>query len=54
MPAAPDAADGGVYIMASLLWLWLAEGRRPDVWDVAGGTVALLAAALILFAPRGA
>ena len=48
------AAYGGVYIVASLLWLWLAEGRRPDVWDIAGGAVALLAAAIILFAPRGA
>ena len=41
-------------IVASLLWLWLAEGRRPDVWDLAGGAVALLAAAIILFAPRSA
>jgi small multidrug resistance family-3 protein len=48
------AAYGGVYVVASLLWLWLAEGRRPDVWDLAGGGVALLAAAIILFAPRGA
>jgi small multidrug resistance family-3 protein len=48
------AAYGGVYIVASLLWLWLAEGRRPDVWDLAGGAVALLAAAIILFAPRSA
>jgi drug/metabolite transporter superfamily protein YnfA len=24
------AAYGGIYIVASLLWLWLAEGRRPD------------------------
>jgi small multidrug resistance family-3 protein len=46
------AAYGGVYIVASLLWLWLAEGRRPDIWDLAGGAVALLAAAVILFAPR--
>ncbi len=27
------AAYGGIYIVASLLWLWLAEGRRPDIWD---------------------
>ncbi len=25
------AAFGGVYILASLAWLWVAEGRRPDV-----------------------
>ena len=46
------AAYGGIYIVASLFWLWLAEGRRPDVWDLAGGGLALLAAGIILFAPR--
>jgi small multidrug resistance family-3 protein len=48
------AAYGGIYITASLLWLWLAEGQRPDVWDVAGGLIAVLGAMIILFAPRAA
>ena len=48
------AAYGGVYITASLLWLWLAEGQRPDFWDVTGGLIAVLGAMLILFAPRSA
>ena len=48
------AAYGGVYIVASLLWLMLAEGRRPDLWDVLGGGIALAGAAVILFAPRSA
>ena len=48
------AAYGGVYIVASLLWLWLAEGKAPDTWDLVGGGLALLAAAVILFAPRPA
>ncbi len=46
------AAYGGVYIAASLLWLWVAEHRTPDGWDLAGGGLALLAALVILFAPR--
>lgn len=46
------AAYGGVYIAASLAWLWAAEGVRPDRWDIGGATVCLLGAALILFAPR--
>jgi small multidrug resistance family-3 protein len=46
------AAYGGIYIAASLLWLWLAEGQRPDVWDLAGATIAIGAAAIILLAPR--
>lgn len=46
------AAYGGIYIVASLLWLWLAEGRRPDTWDMTGGALAIVAAAIILFGPR--
>ena len=37
------AAYGGVYIAASILWLWMAEGQRPDVWDIVGGTMAVAA-----------
>lgn len=48
------AAYGGVYIAASLMWLWLAEGHRPDRWDLTGGGLALIAAAIILFGPRAA
>ncbi|HEV2565964.1 MAG TPA: YnfA family protein [Microvirga sp.] len=47
------AAYGGVYIVASILWLWIAEGVRPDRWDVAGAGICLAGAALILFGPRG-
>ncbi|MGH8453640.1 MAG: YnfA family protein [Nevskiales bacterium] len=46
------AAYGGIYIAASLAWLWLIEGVRPDRWDALGAGVCLLGAALILFAPR--
>lgn len=48
------AAYGGVYIAASLLWLWLAEGQRPDRWDLVGAAICLVGAAVILLAPRGA
>lgn len=46
------AAYGGVYIGASLFWLWAAEGVRPDRFDIAGAAICLLGAAIILFAPR--
>ncbi|WP_112807099.1 YnfA family protein [Ensifer sp.] len=46
------AAYGGVYIAASLLWLWLAEGIRPDRWDLTGMAVALVGSAIILAGPR--
>ena len=46
------AAYGGIYIVASLGWLWAVEGLRPDRWDVAGGFVCLLGAAIIVAGPR--
>jgi small multidrug resistance family-3 protein len=48
------AVYGGVYIVASLGWLWLAEGFRPDRWDLIGAAVCLAGAAIILWAPRPA
>lgn len=48
------AAYGGVYIAASLAWLWAVEGVRPDRWDLLGAAFCLLGAAIILLAPRGA
>ena len=48
------AAYGGVYIATSLAWLWLAEGTRPDRWDVLGALACLTGAAIILWAPRAA
>ena len=48
------AAYGGVYIAASLGWLWAVEGFRPDRWDLVGAGVCLMGAGIILFAPRGA
>jgi small multidrug resistance family-3 protein len=48
------AAYGGVYIAASLIWLWLVEGARPDRWDLLGALVCLIGAAMILLGPRSA
>ncbi|MGJ4856800.1 YnfA family protein [Labrys sp. La1] len=46
------AAYGGIYIAASLLWLWGVEGIRPDHWDLIGGVLCLAGMAVILFAPH--
>ncbi len=46
------AAYGGVYIAASLVWLWAVEGARPDRWDALGAAICLAGAAVILFGPR--
>lgn len=47
------AAYGGIYIATALLWLWLAEGARPDRWDLVGAAICLAGAAIILWGPRG-
>lgn len=47
------AAYGGVYIIASLLWLWAVEGKSPDHWDMVGALVCLIGAGIILLGPRG-
>ncbi|MDO5758971.1 MAG: YnfA family protein [Rhodobacterales bacterium] len=46
------AAYGGIYIAASLLWMWSVEGQRPTSWDLAGGGLCLLGVFVILLGPR--
>jgi small multidrug resistance family-3 protein len=48
------AAYGGVYVAASLGWLWAVEATRPDRWDLAGAAICLVGTAVILFGPRPA
>jgi small multidrug resistance family-3 protein len=48
------AAYGGIYIAASLLWLWIAEHQRPSTTDLIGATLAIAGALVIIgFAPKG-
>lgn len=46
------AMYGGLYIAASLVWLWQVEGTRPDRWDLLGAAVCLCGAGIILLGPR--
>lgn len=46
------AAYGGIYIVASLGWLWAVEGLRPDRWDGIGASICLVGAGIILLGPR--
>jgi small multidrug resistance family-3 protein len=46
------AAYGGIYIAASLAWLWVVEGARPDRYDLAGAALCLAGMAVILFGRR--
>jgi small multidrug resistance family-3 protein len=47
------AAYAGIYLAASLVWLWLVEGQRPNSTDLIGATMVVSGAIVILlFAPR--
>lgn len=47
------AAYGGIYILASLVWMWAVEGRVPDRFDVIGAAVCVIGALIVLMGPRG-
>jgi small multidrug resistance family-3 protein len=42
------AAYGGIYIAASLVWLWMAEGQRPTPADLLGAGLAIAGALVII------
>jgi small multidrug resistance family-3 protein len=47
------AAYGGIYIAASLMWLWLIEGQAPTRTDLVGAALAIVGAVIIIgFAAR--
>jgi len=46
------AAYGGIYIAASLVWLWVVERQPPDRFDLLGSALAIAGAAIVLFGPR--
>ncbi|MBC6449322.1 YnfA family protein [Actinokineospora xionganensis] len=47
------AAYGGVFVVGSLLWGMVADGFRPDRFDVIGAAVCLVGVVVIMYAPRG-
>ena len=48
------AAYGGVFVAGSLVWGMVADGFRPDRWDLAGAALCLLGVLVIMYAPRSA
>jgi small multidrug resistance family-3 protein len=42
------AAYGGIYIAASLVWLWLVEGQSPTRTDLLGAALAIGGAVIII------
>jgi small multidrug resistance family-3 protein len=46
------AAYGGVFVAGSLAWGVIADGYRPDRYDVIGALFCLAGVAVIMYAPR--
>jgi small multidrug resistance family-3 protein len=46
------AAYGGVFVSGSLAWGMVADGFRPDRFDVTGAIICLVGVAVIMYAPR--
>ncbi len=46
------AAYGGIFVAGSLAWGVIADGYRPDRYDLIGAGICLLGVAVIMYAPR--
>lgn len=46
------AAYGGIFVAGSIVWGMVADGYRPDRWDVTGALVCLAGMAVIMWGPR--
>lgn len=48
------AAYGGVFVAGSLAWGMVADGFKPDRWDIAGALICLIGVTVIMYGPRDA
>ena len=46
------AAYGGIFVVGSLFWGMVADGFRPDRYDLLGAGVCQLGVGVIMFGPR--
>lgn len=46
------AAYGGIFVAGSLTWGVVADGFRPDRYDLVGAALCLVGVAVIMWAPR--
>ncbi|MFB4300278.1 YnfA family protein [Actinomadura sp. NTSP31] len=46
------AAYGGIFVAGSIIWGVIADGYRPDRYDIAGAVICLVGMAVIMYAPR--
>ncbi|MFD5068549.1 YnfA family protein [Streptomyces sp. NPDC058369] len=46
------AAYGGIFVAGSIAWGMVADGYRPDRYDITGAAICLIGMAVLMYAPR--
>jgi small multidrug resistance family-3 protein len=46
------AAYGGIFVVMAIIWGLLIDKKRPDKYEIIGGSVVLLWASVIFYSPR--
>lgn len=46
------AAYGGIFIASSILWGLMIDKKKPDRYEIIGAGIALVGAAIMMYAPR--
>lgn len=46
------ATYGGIFIVASIIWGWMIDKKKPDRYEIIGASIALVGALVIMYAPR--
>jgi small multidrug resistance family-3 protein len=46
------AAYGGVFVVSSIVWGRIVDGKKPDRYEIIGSIVAVVGALIIFYAPR--
>lgn len=46
------SAYGGIFIVMALLWGWVLQGMRPDIFDIIGATISLIGVVIIFYMSR--
>ncbi len=46
------AAYGGIFVVMSIIWGIIVDKKRPDKYEIIGGTIVLIGALIIFYYPR--
>lgn len=46
------AAYGGIFVVMAIIWGLLIDKKRPDRYELIGGSIVLIGATVIFYAPR--